>query len=592
MPLADRLRASGGAKVDLTGIIAMFNTTSLPAGWNLCDGTNGTPDLRAKFIVGAGNTYAVGATGGAETVTLDTTMMPAHNHNGSLSTLNTTHTHLAVSDGDHSHTSSAGTAGHSHTDSAIGGHTSVVNMADGADLAAFVRQTSSANTDAPAEANHPAVSSNSSVTHTHSSNSDFHSHNVSLGNTGSGGAHENRPPYYALVYAQATSQATVSSGIIGISEFSSLTGWNECNGLNGTPDLRTRFIIGVDGTTYLLGGTGGAATVTLTSATFPSHNHNSGSNSSSHSHNVNAQSHAHTVDFSNHSTHSHSSTNVVGPHVNAQRALASGGTSASCQSATSSGAIDSASTPAHNVNLTSMSVPHSHNASVGGAHGHSPSINSAGSDTAHENRPPYYAAKFFQSAAQADNFPTGIILMWSGSTPPEGYVLCNGQNGTADLRDKFIVGVGTGYLLGATGGANQVTLNIAEMPGHSHNVSSGNVGDHSHTLTSDNMTHSHTATSSTHTSHGHNSNRGTVNLITRISGVSGVTGVYRANNTAASYSSHNHNHTCGVFNNAHSHSLVGDGVHSHSISSDNSGGGLAHNNLPPYYALAYIQKAA
>ncbi len=37
---------------------------SIPAGWQLCDGTNGTPDLRNKFVPGAGDTYAVDETGG------------------------------------------------------------------------------------------------------------------------------------------------------------------------------------------------------------------------------------------------------------------------------------------------------------------------------------------------------------------------------------------------------------------------------------------------------------------------------------------------------------------------------------------------
>jgi hypothetical protein len=41
----------------------------IPAGWHLCDGTEGTPDLRNKFVIGAGSTYAPGATGGAATHT-------------------------------------------------------------------------------------------------------------------------------------------------------------------------------------------------------------------------------------------------------------------------------------------------------------------------------------------------------------------------------------------------------------------------------------------------------------------------------------------------------------------------------------------
>jgi len=47
------------------GIILWSGSTgSIPATWYLCDGTNGTPDLRNSFIVGAGSTYAVNATGG------------------------------------------------------------------------------------------------------------------------------------------------------------------------------------------------------------------------------------------------------------------------------------------------------------------------------------------------------------------------------------------------------------------------------------------------------------------------------------------------------------------------------------------------
>lgn len=49
---------------------------------------------------------------------------------------------------------------------------------------------------------------------------------------------------------------------------------------------------------------------------------------------------------------------------------------------------------------------------------------------------------------------TGMILLWSGSvaTIPSGFALCNGSNGTPDLRDRFIVGAGSTYAPGATGG--------------------------------------------------------------------------------------------------------------------------------------------
>lgn len=64
------------------GTIVIWSGTAdnIPTGWQLCDGTNGTPDLRDKFVLGAGNKYAVGATGGSEEVTLTVAQMPLHTH--------------------------------------------------------------------------------------------------------------------------------------------------------------------------------------------------------------------------------------------------------------------------------------------------------------------------------------------------------------------------------------------------------------------------------------------------------------------------------------------------------------------------------
>ena len=56
-------------------------TTNIPSGWVLCNGSNGTPDLRDRFVVGAGNTYGVGAKGGEATHKLTVNEMPSHTHN-------------------------------------------------------------------------------------------------------------------------------------------------------------------------------------------------------------------------------------------------------------------------------------------------------------------------------------------------------------------------------------------------------------------------------------------------------------------------------------------------------------------------------
>ena len=51
----------------MQGIIAIWSgaVVDIPFGWKLCDGSSGTPDLRDRFIVGAGGGYPVGTTGGA-----------------------------------------------------------------------------------------------------------------------------------------------------------------------------------------------------------------------------------------------------------------------------------------------------------------------------------------------------------------------------------------------------------------------------------------------------------------------------------------------------------------------------------------------
>ena len=72
---------NGTGAVPIGGII-MWRGTTPPSGWQLCDGSNGTPDLRGRFVVciGGDNNYAVGDTGGVDTVALTQEQMPKHNH--------------------------------------------------------------------------------------------------------------------------------------------------------------------------------------------------------------------------------------------------------------------------------------------------------------------------------------------------------------------------------------------------------------------------------------------------------------------------------------------------------------------------------
>nr|DAL32973.1 MAG TPA_asm: Baseplate structural protein [Caudoviricetes sp.] len=74
-------------------------------------------------------------------------------------------------------------------------------------------------------------------------------------------------------------------------------------------------------------------------------------------------------------------------------------------------------------------------------------------------------------SAQPDSgIPKGSIIPWYGALGniPNGFALCNGANGTPDLRDKFIVGSGKAYALGDTGGADSVKLNGTQIGKHFH----------------------------------------------------------------------------------------------------------------------------
>jgi microcystin-dependent protein len=147
-----------------TGGIIMWSgaVSAIPTGWVLCNGSNSTPDLRDRFVVGAGSTYSVDDTGGSSTVTLTEANLPAHKHSASSSS--------TVSDPGHSHSYINSGANYSNNYSPYSGP-SVNNE---------TRTTSPATT---------GISVSTSTT---------------IGNTGSGTAHENKPPYYALAYIMKT----------------------------------------------------------------------------------------------------------------------------------------------------------------------------------------------------------------------------------------------------------------------------------------------------------------------------------------------------------------------------------------------------
>lgn len=157
------------------GIIMWYGSiVTIPTGWTICDGTNGSPDLRNRFVLCAGSTYAVAATGGSATCTLATTNMPAHTHTG-------------TTDGGGSHNHGGSTGNIQNYNSTVG--------TDG----------SSANNIVDYWANQ-VVGSDAGIVytalqHTHSINTEAnHTHTFTTASTGSGTAFNTLPPYYALAY--------------------------------------------------------------------------------------------------------------------------------------------------------------------------------------------------------------------------------------------------------------------------------------------------------------------------------------------------------------------------------------------------------
>lgn len=140
--------------------------------------------------------------------------------------------------------------------------------------------------------------------------------------------------------------------------------------------------------------------------------------------------------------------------------------------------------------------------------------------------------------------PAGGIIIWSGSTGsiPSGWLLCDGTNGTPDLRDRFIIGAGNSYAVNATGGTAD-----AVVVAHTHSASSTSVV--------------------TDPGHFHSGDQ---------SVSSGSIGAYYSGGSASVYNT----------------TTKTTGITVATTTTNSSTGVSGTNaNIPPYYALAYIQKS-
>lgn len=149
----------------------------------------------------------------------------------------------------------------------------------------------------------------------------------------------------------------------------------------------------------------------------------------------------------------------------------------------------------------------------------------------------------------------GVILAFSGEFDSNGYPidtttgtanttwhLCDGTNGTPDLRGRFILGASASHAVGTTGGEEATGLEIENLPPHNFTGTTDKAGLHSHRISA-----------------GAAWNSG-----------SGFSIAYRNNSNMQDFNT------------------VEEGLHAHTFTTNTLGSGVKHNNMPPYYTLSYI----
>ena len=146
--------------------------------------------------------------------------------------------------------------------------------------------------------------------------------------------------------------------------------------------------------------------------------------------------------------------------------------------------------------------------------------------------------------------PTGLISLWSGAANaiPTGYVICDGTNSTPDLRNRFLIGAGSTYAVGATGGSAD-----AIIPAHTHALTGASTDTH-------NLSGSLVASKP----------QAATGAFSVVGGQGG--GADGGQSTAGLY----------TLADSHNHALSG--------STDSTGVSATDANLPPYFALCYIMK--
>lgn len=171
----------------------------------------------------------------------------------------------------------------------------------------------------------------------------------------------------------------------------------------------------------------------------------------------------------------------------------------------------------------------------------------------------------------------GTIMMWPSSTPPQGWAICDGKNGTPDLRSRFVLGITTGT--GISGNRVSTQTNLGDIGGKKEVV-----------LTNDNIKHSHPVSSTFDLSKLSVQNGGKHKHSLSVRDPFGTSGSYGGNyydapQTGYSTSSNgNHTHTLTLVTGKNQNETV-----THTVSTI-VGNSSPISNIPPYYALTFIMK--
>lgn len=573
------------------GLVSAWSGTTVPAGWQLCDGAAAAtpalvaivgptvPDLRGRFILGTSASHPRNQTGGAETVTLSANEMPSHAH--------------ATTGGggvDHLHSNSInGVGGHQHQATFLGAGGS------GTGGNSFVRTWGSSGTVGGTTGN-AAGDHNHSINNGAADRSLDHNHGITA--AGGGAAHQNMPPFWSLAYIVCHTPSAAAMGPTGPAGPQGSTGPKGDQGVPGAPstvpgpqgppgNTGPSGPAGPTGPTGVSSDVGNRATLGTDGLVFVPPIPASGF--------IGYKWGGDVTGVNPGSGYVRISGNGNQPRVWAVSEIGTDGVNrqasfAILEPGDSLVLTDDPDTPPITgfARYEIVDVPVDHGTwwsfttlrtDTSGATT-APPLNTplrlygdlggggsgGGSSVAFQPEPPIQPGvgdvwvdsdAVIPSAANGWT-PIGGIIAFGGTAAPAGWQTCDGSAASTpalvavvganvpDLRGRFILGVSAAHAKGTSGGAETVTLTTAQLPSHNHNGATGAM--------SANASHGHTVQSSdvTPPRDGNPFGYGGLNDL-----------AFRAG-------------TIQPTNTDHTHSIAAQG------------GGTAHENMPPFFALIYI----